>query len=384
MARGRRTTADRGFATAVRGVPGSSIAEALREGATPTARWLFLGKDGRLSAYCPVPEGIVRWTESAPGSTEWTGPELFRVDGWTGRAFLSQGSDGLVYFAGMRHRDGAPGGREIVLATQFQTGRPLSSWRSVGNPFPDDAYTAERLGEPSVAADASGALHVFVHCFGHGVRARRRDPGGMWGPWTDMGNRWVRTPLAPVATSLGSVQALATFKDGVVHWAREAPGEDFRLLGRPSGHVVELTHTGCETGRGSVTFFWRHPAGAVVAYRRQQGGQGAPGALTSLGGDGGEGPVGVVRHPINGYDCTVLVQRGAHGGPEVAAYPTEGEHYGAWWAPVGEPCVGLPSVQVDGMGRIVLAMIRPDGSLWLSRQSMLDRGLSFEAWRGVG
>lgn len=385
MVRRRRAVADLVVPAAGRDLPGQEIAAAVEEGSTPTARWLFLGHDGRLTAYCSVREGIVRWTESEPGSSEWAGPELYRVAGWSGRAVISQGPDGFVYFAGIRHRDGAPGGREVVITTQFQTGRPLNEWRSLGNPFRAEDATAAGPGVPTIAADTSGALHVFLHSSGHGARTRRRDPGGNWGPWTDLGDTGVRSPVVPVSTSTGSVQAFAAVEGGAVHWAREASDKAFRLVGRPAGHAVELTHTGCETGPGRVTYFWRHPAnGGVVAYR-PQGSQGnSPGVLTSLGGDAGEGPVGVVRALINGYDCTVMVQRGAGGGPEVAAYPTEGEAYGTWWAPVGESCIGWPAVQVDGMGRVVLATIRPDGSLWLARQNMLEQGLAFEAWREVG
>jgi hypothetical protein len=385
MARRKRAVLGADVPSFDREVSGPEIAAAVGSGSTPTARWLFLGNDGRLTAYCSVARGIARWTETEPGSTQWTGPELFPVEDWTGRAVLSQGPDGYVYLAGMRNREGATGGREIVFATQFQTGRPLSAWHVLGNPFSEDENSAERLGYPFVAADSSGALHVFIHCFGHAVRTRRRDPAGNWERWAGLENRWVRTPLVAVPTSTGSMQVLAAYSGGMVHWGREPSDKSFQVLGRPAQPAVELTHTGLETAPGSVTFYWRNPAdGGVVAYRLQTDRSKPPGVLTSLGGEAAEGPVGAVRASVNGYDCTVLVQRGAHGGPEVAAYPTEGEAFGAWWAPVGEACVGWPAVQVDGLGRVVLAAIRPDGTLWVARQDMLDPGLAFEAWREVG
>ncbi|MFJ8077343.1 hypothetical protein ACIQ7Q_26280 [Streptomyces sp. NPDC096176] len=385
MARRRRAVVGAGSPALGRDLSPAEIAAAVASGSTPAARWLFLGRDGRLTAYCSVPQGVARWTETEPGSTRWIGPELFPVEDWAGRAAFSQGPDGYVYFAGMRYREDATGGREIVLATQFQTGRPLSEWRVLGNPFRGDDVPPERLGDPFVAADTSGALHLFIHCFGHSVRTRRRDAEGNWEPWAGLDNRWVRTPLVAVPTSTGSVQALAMFSKGAVHWARDASDTAFRLLGRPAQPAVDLTHTGLETGPGSVTFYWRHAAdGTVVAYRLQTDRSGPSGVLTSLGGGSGEGPVAAVRASVNGYDCTVLAQRGADGAPEVAAYPTEGEVYGTWWAPVGEPCIGRPAVQVDGMGRVVLAVIRPDGTLWVARQDMLDPGLAFEPWREVG
>ncbi|MFG2990243.1 hypothetical protein ACGFZK_13295 [Streptomyces sp. NPDC048257] len=387
MARRGRAEADRGATSAAPTVLGSGIAAAA-DGGSAARGWLRLGRDGRLTAYASCAEGLVRWTESAPGSDVWQGPELFPVEGWAGRFTLAQDSNGFVWFAGTRYRDGAPGGRELVIATQYQTGRPLGDWRAVGNPFPErkqeDGEPQPPPGDPIVLPDGTGALHVVTTRFGAGVRGRTRRPDGIWGNWADFQGKWVRGAVVPLVTAQGRAEFLAPFRGGASYWGQGTPGGDFRWLGRIEADAVEGTYSSFETGRGTGTYFWRHPAdGGVVAYRPQAPAGSSP-ALMSLGGAGGAGPVGVARTRIDGYDCTVLLQRGAEGHPEIAAYPTEGEQYGTWWAPVGDRCAGLPAISLDARGSVTIAMIGMDGGLLVARQDPTDPGLAFGPWRRVG
>lgn len=383
MARRGRAETDRGGAAGEPAVPGSEIAAAA-DGGHATPGWLRLGRDGRLTAYASCAEGLVRWTESAPGSDVWHGPDLFPVEGWTGRYTLTQDSNGFVWFAATRYRDGAPDGREFVIAAQYQTGRPLSDWRAIGNPFPPQEGEAPPPEGPMVLPDGAGLLHVMATRFGVGVRGRTRRGDGTWGDWSDYRGKWVRGAVAPLVTSHGRAEFLAPFRGGASYWRQDMPGNAFRWLGRMAADAVEGTYSCHETGPGSGTYFWRHPAdGGVIAYRPQAQ-AGAAGRLMPLGGAGGVGPVGVVRAQVNGYDCTVLLQRGAEGYPEIAAYPTEGEQYGAWWAPVGDRCAGLPAVALDAHGSVTIAMIDTDGALRIARQDRMTEGLAFGAWQCVG
>ncbi|MFC7511295.1 hypothetical protein ACFQV4_13915 [Streptomyces thermocarboxydus] len=66
---------------------------------------------------------------------------------------MAQGADAYVHFLGRRERL-ADGGVEVdvVHAVQYQTGRPLTEWRSLGNPHrtPEKAALlgAPRGGRP--------------------------------------------------------------------------------------------------------------------------------------------------------------------------------------------------------------------------------------------
>ncbi|MGW7453140.1 hypothetical protein [Streptomyces sp. NPDC054787] len=389
MARRGRAEAGRDDTSAAPAVPASEIAAAADAGHAAPG-WLRLGRDGRLTAYASCAEGLVRWTESAPGSEVWQGPDLFPVEGWAGRFTLTQDADGFVWFAGTRHREGAPGGRELIVAAQYQTGRPLGDWRAVGNPFPEPAREAGPApapapeGDPVVLPDGAGALHVVATRFGAGVRGRTRDAKGVWSGWTDYQGQWVRGAVVPLVTAHGRAEFLAPFRGGASYWSQDRPGSGFRWLGRMQADAVEGSYSSYETGPGTGTYFWRHPAdGGVIAYRPQAPAGVSP-ALMPLGGAGGVGPVGVARTRINGYDCTVLLQRGAEGHPEIAAYPTHGERYGAWWAPVGERCAGLPAIALDARGSVTIAMLDTDGGLRIARQDLMDAGLAFGPWRHVG
>ncbi|MFD9617329.1 hypothetical protein ACFWB2_08595 [Streptomyces virginiae] len=414
--------ADRGVTSSAPAVPGSEIAAAA-DGGSAARSWLRLGRDGRLTAYASCADGLVRWTESAPGSDIWHGPDLFPVEGWAGRFTLAQDFNGFVWFAGTRLREGAPGGRELIIATQYQTGRPLGDWRAVGNPFPerkrDQGHAAERgqapgqapgqgrsqdpgqdpgqdpagvesgaplppPGDPIVLPDGTGALHILSTRFGVGARGRTRRADGAWANWADYQGKWVRGAVVPLVTAQGRAEFLVTFRGGASYWGQDMPGSDFRWLGRMKADAVEGTYSAYETGAGTGTYFWRHPAdGGVIAYRPQARAGVAP-ALMPLGGAGGVGPVDVARTRIGGYDCTVLLQRGAEGYPEIAAYPTEGEQYGTWWAPVGDRCAGLPALSPDARGAVTIAMIDMDGGLLIARQDQTDPGLAFGPWCRVG
>lgn len=277
-------------------MPGSEIAAAA-DGGSAVRGWLRLGRDGRLTAYASCAEGLVRWTESAPGSDVWQGPELFPVEGWAGRFTLAQDSNGFVWFAGTRFREGAPGGRELIIATQYQTGRPLGDWRAVGNPFPerkreqgrgpeqpqgqeqpepgaesgaDSGAPLPPPGDPIVLPDGTGALHVLTTRFGVGARGRTRRADGVWGKWADYQGKWVRGSVVPLVTVQGRAEFLVTFRGGASYWGQDSPGSDFRWLGRMKADAVEGTYSSYETGPGTGTYFWRHPAdGGVIAYRPQ-------------------------------------------------------------------------------------------------------------------
>ncbi|MFJ3857526.1 hypothetical protein ACIPRL_14960 [Streptomyces sp. NPDC090085] len=384
MARRGRAEADRGVLPAEGAVPGSGIAEAADAGHLAPG-WLRLGRDGRLTAYASCAEGLVRWTESLPGSDVWSGPEVFPVDGWPGRFTLAQDHNGFVWFAANLHRDTAPGGRELVVAAQYQTGRPLGDWRSLGNPFPERGEEPQpEPGDPVVLPDGAGALHVLATRFGTGVRGRTRGSDGAWGTWQDYQGKWVRGAVAPLVTSQGRAEFLSPFRGGAAYWSQGAPDGGFRWLGRMEADAVEGSYSSFETAPGSGTYFWRHPADGSVVAHRPQAAVGRPPAFMPLGGAGGVGPVGVTRARINGYDCTVLLQRGAEGHPEIAAYPTEGEQYGAWWAPVGDRCAGLPAIARDARGSVTIAMLDTDGGLRIARQDPADQGLAFLPWTRVG
>ncbi|MFF3650606.1 hypothetical protein ACFYXV_18455 [Streptomyces sp. NPDC002181] len=386
---GRGATSVRATQDAPPGGPGS------RPFSPPAGNWLFKGGDGRLTAYACTPHGLLRWTEAAAPRTGWTGPETFEVEGWTGTAAMAQSREGYVHFVAVRTGEAGPGGPggsdgpggsgrpEIIVATQFQPGRPLTDWHSLGTPALRGGPDGDRLtGPPRIAVNQrSGSTHVLVSLRRGGVLRRSRNAEGAWGGWKQVAPEPYEGDVAPLMSAGGPLELLALGPAGADRWVGVGQGR-FQLADRIPTPVLPGTAVLCETGPRRVTYFWRYPGdGSLVAWRA--GHQGAPGGLMGLGGAGGRGAPGVVRSVIGGYDCTVLAQTGAEGDVELTAYVTENEGYGAWWASLGGHGAHAPQVAVDAAGRIVVAAFDARGALICTRQDTTQQGLVFGSWEAV-
>ncbi|MEU6843313.1 hypothetical protein ABZ930_15720 [Streptomyces sp. NPDC046716] len=326
-------------------------------------RWLVLGKDGRLTAYARTASALLRWTEQRPGGPEWDGPEAFPVAGLT-HLSVAQGADTYVHFVGrreVRKGEGAPV-VDIVHAIQYQTGRAVTEWRSLGNPHKDQAK-AVRLGIPAAAISSSGTVYVFTRNAGGGVMLRRELPGGKWGPWTDLKGSQAQDPMALVAHSSGHVEAMVPGKDVVMRWVQDQPEGDFRQAPNIPVAVARGSAVALETAPGRTTYFWTDPTtGGLAAHR--------PGSwVFPLGGAPDDSPVAALRTVLDGYDCTVLAHRDVQGQVMLSAFGTENEQAGAWWSATGERCTGAPGLARDAHGRVVLGMIGADGALHIARQT---------------
>ncbi|WP_346010525.1 hypothetical protein [Streptomyces sp. SID5910] len=340
---------------------------------TAAGSWLVRGKDGRLTAYAPCGGGLLRWTETRPGGPGWTGPEFVAVADLTDLS-VSQGGDTYVHFLGRRERRRADGAVEVdvVHAIQYQTGRPVTEWRSLGNPH-GEPERAARFGVPAAAVDAAGTVHVFVRNAGGGLMMRREGRGGKWEPWADLRGADVMDGLAATAASTGHIQVLAPAGDAALHWIQPEPGAVPERSHDVRPGPVPGSAAALETAPGRLTWFWTDPlSGGLVCHR--PGGWSVP-----LGGAPSDGGNAVLRASLDGYDCTVIAHRGAAGGVLVGVCGTEAESSGLWWTDTGRDCVGDPALVHDAYGRVVLAALGPDGALWVARQQP-QPGLVLEEW----
>ncbi|MFD9292235.1 hypothetical protein ACFWBV_28960 [Streptomyces sp. NPDC060030] len=344
-------------------------------------RWLFTGRDGRMTAYGTTPDGLVRWTEPLRGEGSWAGPEQIDVPAWAGRVAMARSREGYVHFAAPQGDAGRP--ERVAVATQFQTGLALSGWHDLGLPAarggaPDDTL----LHGPLIAVNpAIGSVHVLVSMRHGGIFRRSRKPEGNWGGWKPVTDRAYASEPGVVMTEGGPLEILAGGPDGADYWVGTSNGR-FECADRVGSPIVASTVTAYETGPKRATYFWRYPVdGSLVAWRRQQG---TTAGLMSLGGAGGSGAPSVTRALVGGYDCTVLAQTGVEGTVEVTAYVTENESYGMWWARVEGPGAESPQVTVDGAGRIVVAALDKAGALLVARQEPHQEGLAFGPWSIAG
>ncbi|WP_217171005.1 hypothetical protein [Streptomyces sp. AC512_CC834] len=325
-------------------------------------RWLVLGKDGRLTAYARSHAGLVRWTETRPGGPHWSEPGFIAVPDLT-HLSVAQGADTYVHFLGRRAREGGDAlpAVDIVHAIQYQTARPVTEWRSLGNPHPQREKAA-RLGAPVAAVSTTGRVHILVRNAGGGLMLRREKPSGKWDAWLDLKGSGVRDGFAAAVHSSGRIEVFASNSQYAMRWWQAQADGDFGPEPNIPLRVAPGTASVLETAPDRSTYYWAdEETGRLVAHR--------PGGWVIPLGDASTGDrVAVLRAVLDGYDCTVLAHRGLDGEVMLAACGTENEGAGLWWSPTGGPSVGAPALALDGHGRVVLAMIGTDGTLRVARQ----------------
>lgn len=340
--------------------------------AVATGSWLLRGNDDRLSIYALAEGGVRRWTETGVGSGRWSGPDFFPVEGLTHLAVV-QGANRYVHFLGRRERLGGDGTKvDLVYAVQYQSGRTLGDWRSLGNPYRDPRGAAT-VGAPTAAVDGQGTVHVFVSGGPGGVMLRREARSGAWEAWKDLRGGAVAGGLSAAANSAGLVEVLVPGHRSVMRWVQTEPGADLRraqdLTPAPAPGSTALL----ETSPGVFTAYWSEQSGTGV-YAQRPGEWAFP-----AGGAPGEGPHAALRTTLDGYDCTVLAHQGRTGTAVLGVCGTGAESGGLWWTDTGVTCVGTPALALDGHGRIVMATVRADGAVLVNRQRP-EPGLSLSDW----
>lgn len=236
--------------------------------AAATGSWLLRGNDGRLAVYALVDGGVNRWTETAVGSGRWTRPDFFPVAGLTALA-VAQGANRYVHFLGRREKRQSGGAAKVDLlyAVQYQSGRTLGDWRSLGNPY-RDARDAAALGEPAAAVDGQGTVHVFVSGGAGGVMLRRESKSGAWEAWQDLRGGEVAGGPVAAATSAGLVELLAPGRRSVMRWVQMDHGADLRRAQDLMPAPVPGSAALLETGPGVFTAYWSEQSGTGVYAQR--------------------------------------------------------------------------------------------------------------------
>ncbi|MFD3494088.1 hypothetical protein ACFWWB_26575 [Streptomyces sp. NPDC058690] len=334
-------------------------------------RWLVRGKDGRLTAYARNRDGVLRWTEESPGGPRWQGPDFIPVPHLT-HLSVSQGADSYVHFFGRRSRqkgDGLPT-VDIVHAIQYQTGRPLTAWRPLGNPHKDPDRAA-RIGAPVPAVAGSGAAYVFVRNAGGGIMLRREGKGAKWEAWTDLKGSLAQDAMAVSVAESGRIELLVPGSGQAMRWTQAESNGAFEQAQSIPVSIAPGGVAVLETAPDRNTFYWTDPTtGGIVAHRLGTW-------VIPIGGTPAEGPITVLRAMLDGYDCTILAHRDLDGHVMLAACGTENEGGGLWWSPTGERTAEIPALALDVYGRVVLAMIGADGGLYVARQNR-EPGLAMD------
>ncbi|MFD9910553.1 hypothetical protein [Streptomyces sp. NPDC059063] len=333
--------------------------------------WLIRGRDGRLCVYGFGPQGdsIVCRVEQTRGGP-WTAP---RVVGGDQRVHpvlaAAQGADGYAHLVSWRPT--VPGEAGLVHSTHFQPHLAALDWNPLGHPN----KKGDRTGVPAVTVDAEGRAHVFVPNRGGGLSMRGQKEKGGWGPWRDLKGTGVRGELAVTTAESGRVVAYAATEETILRWRQHGPGKvpvmDEPLAVRARPGTLRALATSAE----HTTLFFTDEDGELCAWRGDE----EPVRILPAA---GPGRVYAVRCELDGHDCTLLAQRAESGRVAFAAYPTELESAGAWWAESGPalPVDTRIALGGDAAGGVVAATFVPGtGELRLTHRKD-EPGLALKAW----
>ncbi|MEU5118940.1 hypothetical protein [Streptomyces asoensis] len=334
--------------------------------------WLIRGRDGRLSVYLTSDDGVLCRAEHLPGGS-WDAPRTLGGDQKVHPgAAVGQGADGYAHLAAWRPT--VKGEAGLVHCTHFRPLLAALDWAPVGHPN----KKGDRTGTPAVAVDAQGRAHVFARNIGTGLCMVAQKEKGGWDPWRDLKGQGVEGPPVAVTGESGLVQAYAAVSGGILHWRQAAAGTQPVLQEPLRTPVRPRTLRALATSAEHTTLFYTDESGDVCAWRPG----GDPVRVLPAAGDG---PVAAIRTELDGHDCTLLAQRSASGRVAFAAYPTERESAGAWWAESGPqlPEDAVVALAKDHEGRVVAAALSPStGDLRLTRRKD-EPGLALTAWRTV-
>ncbi|MEU0085286.1 hypothetical protein [Streptomyces sp. NPDC006274] len=341
------------------------------------ARWLVRAKDGRISAYLPSAAGVVRWTEGATGSG-WSGPELLEGPRLMPGLTVVQDADGYTRLFALRRRERTDGDFDVdvVCAIQYQTGRPIGPWHSLGNPNAGDWARGREVGFPVAVLDGEGRLHVFVRNFGHSLSTRSQDPSsGKWTPWKHLSGLRVADEAVAYQGWNGGVELFARARDSVaaVRWELPVPGGEWS-----EDRAVPVSPL-----PGSLS---AAPEVRAVRYRYARTNEiclWQPGGRTPLGLGGADGAgqvMGLAGADVQGWGYTVLIRSGGTGACAIGAHADGRPDLGVWWSESGDRSLVPPAATFDAQGRVVIATLGADGRVRICRQQLCSEGLEFTAW----
>ncbi|MDG4857892.1 hypothetical protein P8605_06945 [Streptomyces sp. T-3] len=286
---------------------------------------------------------------------------------------VGQGRDRYVHLVSLRECGAKGSGQvELVHSVHFQSRLTALDWSSLGHPNKGRPYT----GTPAVTVDAQGRAHVFVRNEFGGLSMRVQRERGGWEPWRDLKGKHLEEELVAVTTEAGRVEVYATVLGGILRWRQTEPGKAPVLEGLLPARVRPGTLRALATSEESVTLFFTDLEGTLVAWRPDRNPEPLPVVAAA-----GDGRVAAVRCVLEGYDCTLFAQQALTGRAAMAAYPTEVESAGAWWAESGPE---LPDVRValcaDARGRLVVGVLSQGEGVLRTVRQKAEPGLAFGAW----
>ncbi|MEU4694635.1 hypothetical protein [Actinoplanes sp. NPDC023714] len=354
--------------------------------------WLARGtKDDRMAAFGVLGGRAVHWSEAEAGSGEWRKPVVIDGTDLLPGISAAQLPDGRWQVAGMRAVLAAADAgqkREVVTAVQREPGGAFGPWTNLGNPEAGGTITSDGplpvwprgAGVPVLGVNRDGTLQVFVRVFTGAVHSRMQSAGDEWAEWRDLRGSQTQDGLTTVTTAGGRIELFAARKNGLARWLQSGKNSpSFKRL------IMDVPApagppTVLRLGNGRLILLVRQALnGHVLAYRQQGENREWSPEPVDLGGHGGFGPVAGV-----GYRGGMIAvsQRNDDGTTSFTLRYVDALEEGHWKR-TGPVLASPPALSVDASGRLVLAAICADGRLRVTRQEEAGPTMKVRSWTAV-
>lgn len=335
--------------------------------------WLRANADGRLSAFVVGGFRAQRFDET-PGEDTWRRVDLDSPPLLPHTCLLPDGDDRVLMFGvetklatymGEHYKDHDQI-RELTVSEVLGDG---PKWERLGNPRGEGSSVSERgMGKPTAVFDAAGNLHVGLRNFSRELAILTRDPDGEWVGWRNRKGGLIQDGVSAVVLESGGVEFYAAHAEGVGRWWQledrwryevlpmDAPTSPPTALRLPDDRLALFVRSSDADSRARA---------AILAYLADPDGEWDAEPLV-LGEPGGAEAVAALA-PAEWDGQVALAVRDASGGISTAIWdPASGDTPS--WTGGGPLAANLPSLTLDGEGRLAVAAMGVDGKLYIARQ----------------
>ncbi|MEV0095296.1 PIG-L family deacetylase [Streptomyces sp. NPDC050738] len=320
--------------------------------------WLQPGADGSLTAFGVLDQRLAVWHRSPGIDGTWSAPALKPGSGIDPGVSTVMLPKGRIAVFGTRTTIGSEPSdyrRDVVLTVQKTRGGPFGAWHSLGTPELADHFGTSDISAPAVAVGKGGRLTVYLRNSTFGLSARAQQPDGGWAKWHSIGGANLHGDPAVATDKAGRVHVFAATLKSVAAWTQAKPGAALKGPLRTGLPTTTLPLTARAEGDGVRVYFRKTDSGDVRTALVTGGATLAYSPVTDAGGAKGFGPVSATGK-------TLAARTGSgHLGTAPTATDT--------WTQDNYLFAGAPALVTDSSGAASVAAVGLDGKLHWNRVS---------------